>query len=103
MLYKPFEAAIRARATVSQGEHSTPARQFAEHVVAQVLGRRPPAHYAYGRYAGLFAFMRWMPIWVRDFFLARMFGLDKLLPLPAEAAAAPAEPEGESRLAKKEQ
>lgn len=66
-LFKPFEAAIRERALLSQGLRSTPTDEFARHTVAAVLRKKPPAWFSYGRYSTAMAVMYHLPLCVRDF------------------------------------
>ncbi|XP_008798925.1 short-chain dehydrogenase ptmH-like [Phoenix dactylifera] len=78
-LYKGFEAAIAERARASQGTKATDAGIFARHVARKVLSPRPPREIAFGHMTGLFAVLAWSPAWVRDWFFAKRFGLDKKL------------------------
>lgn len=70
-LYKPFEAAIRARAYSSQGSKSTPSDEFAKRAVAAVLKKNPSAWFSFGRYSTILAIMYHLPIFVRDFILKK--------------------------------
>ncbi|XP_010943614.1 short-chain dehydrogenase ptmH [Elaeis guineensis] len=78
-LYKGFEDAIAERARASQGKNATDAGIFARHVAQKVLSPRPPREIVSGHMAGLFAVLAWSPVWVRDWFFAKRFGLDKKL------------------------
>lgn len=70
-LYKPFDAAIRARAQMSQGVKSTPSDEFAKAAVATILRENPPAWFTYGRYSTSFAILHHLPLFVKDFVLRR--------------------------------
>ncbi len=66
---------IKQRATASQGPKSTPAHVFAQRTVHQVLRRSPPRRFVFGHMAGLFRFMRRMPLWLIDRLLMKMAGI----------------------------
>ncbi|KAK7305972.1 hypothetical protein VNO77_43886 [Canavalia gladiata] len=72
-LFKPFEAAIRDRASFSQGTKSTPTDEFANNTVAAVLKKNPPAWFIYGRHSTFMAIMYHVPLFVRDYILKKLF------------------------------
>ncbi|XP_015868188.3 short-chain dehydrogenase PC-15 [Ziziphus jujuba] len=76
-LYKDFKEAIVERARASQGEKAMDAKVFASHVVKRVLSPKPPRHIAFGHMTGLFRLLSWSPLWVRDWFFATRFDLNK--------------------------
>ncbi|MQM00281.1 hypothetical protein Taro_033011 [Colocasia esculenta] len=76
-LYKEFTEAIAERAAASQAGRATDAAALARHVARKVLSRRPPRQIVFGHMAGLFAALSWSPLWARDLFFARRFGLNK--------------------------
>ncbi|KAL0432000.1 UNVERIFIED_CONTAM: Short-chain dehydrogenase RED1, partial [Sesamum radiatum] len=66
-LYKPFEEAIRARATLSQGPKSTPSEEFAKQTVDEVLKEKPHAWLCLGHQStNTYPFFR-------DFLMRRKF------------------------------
>ncbi|KAL4568800.1 hypothetical protein LXL04_024416 [Taraxacum kok-saghyz] len=76
-LYKDFSDAIAERARASQVGKSTDATLFARHVVKKVLSSKPPKQVAFGHMTTLFAFLSVSPLWVRDRFFTKRFGVDK--------------------------
>ncbi|XP_031399132.1 short-chain dehydrogenase ptmH isoform X2 [Punica granatum] len=74
-LYKPYEAVIRARASMSQGMKSTPTDEFAKEAVARILQNNPPAWFTYGRYSTIFRILNHMPLFVRDFIVRKAMKL----------------------------
>uniref|UniRef100_A0A0D9VIL8 Uncharacterized protein n=1 Tax=Leersia perrieri TaxID=77586 RepID=A0A0D9VIL8_9ORYZ len=79
-MYGGFAAAIAERARASQGGRATDARVFAAHVARRVMSARPPREIVYGNMTLLFAALAAAPLWARDAFFARRFGLDRTLP-----------------------
>lgn len=75
-LYTPFRAAVLARATASQSPKSTPTDAFARHVVDIVMRPNPPPLFLHGHMSTLFRIMQWLPRFVRDWLLAKRFGLN---------------------------
>lgn len=71
--YKPFEAAIRARTTISQGPRCIPAEEFAKKTAAIVLKKNPPAWFAYGQYSTILAVLYHLPLFIRDYFYRLVF------------------------------
>ncbi|XP_073148533.1 short-chain dehydrogenase PC-15-like [Henckelia pumila] len=76
-IYNIFKDDIEERAKASQGGKSTDATVFARHVVSKVLGSSPPKEIVHGHMTGLFNFLSWSPLWVRDLFFTRRFKLHK--------------------------
>lgn len=74
-LYKPYEAAIRARASMSQGMKATPTEEFAKEAVARILQNNPPAWFSYGRYSTIFSVLYHMPLFIRDFIVRKAMKL----------------------------
>ncbi|GJN35614.1 hypothetical protein PR202_gb24408 [Eleusine coracana subsp. coracana] len=84
-MYGAFAAAIEERARASQSGRATDAGVFARHVARRVMSPRPPREIVYGHMTLLFAALASSPVWVRDAFFTRRFGLDKQIPPPAAA------------------
>ncbi|KAL0424104.1 UNVERIFIED_CONTAM: Dehydrogenase/reductase SDR family member 7B [Sesamum radiatum] len=79
-IYKNFKDAIAERARASQSGKSTDATVFARHVASRVLSSSPPKTITYGHMTGLFNFLSWSPLWVRDlFFMKRLMKLNKMV------------------------
>ncbi|KAI3502989.1 hypothetical protein L1887_31423 [Cichorium endivia] len=76
-LYKDFSDAIAERARASQVGKSTDATLFARHVVKKVLSPKPPKQIVFGHMTSLFAFLSVSPLWVRDLFFTKRFGVEK--------------------------
>ena len=76
-VYGEFKEAIEERARASQGNKATEARVLAKHVVKRVLRDKPPKEIVFGHMSGLFAWLSWSPIWVRDWFFSNRFKLNK--------------------------
>ncbi|CAI9276676.1 unnamed protein product [Lactuca saligna] len=76
-LYKDFSDAIAERARASQVGKSTDASLFARHVVNKVLSPKPPKQIVFGHMTSLFAILSFSPLWVRDLFFTKRFGVDK--------------------------
>ncbi|KAK4749387.1 hypothetical protein SAY87_026836 [Trapa incisa] len=74
-LYGPYEAGIRARATLSQGMKPAPTEEFAKEAVARILKKNPPAWFSYGRYSTIFSILHYMPLFFKDFMWRRIMKL----------------------------
>uniref|UniRef100_A0A0E0FER6 Uncharacterized protein n=2 Tax=Oryza TaxID=4527 RepID=A0A0E0FER6_9ORYZ len=79
-VYREFAAAIAERARASQAGGATDGGVFAAHVARRVMSARPPREIVYGNMTLLFAALAAAPLWARDAFFAKRFGLDKMLP-----------------------
>uniref|UniRef100_A0ACD5X3Y8 Uncharacterized protein n=2 Tax=Avena sativa TaxID=4498 RepID=A0ACD5X3Y8_AVESA len=78
-MYREFTAAIEERARASQGAGATEASALARHVAERVMRPRPPREIVYGSLTALFAVLAASPVWARDAFFARRFGLNRKL------------------------
>ncbi|EYU41371.1 hypothetical protein ABFS82_12G022400 [Erythranthe guttata] len=78
-MYRDFKESIAERARASQSGRSTEADVFARHVASRVMSSRPPKTIAYGHMTGLFDFLSWSPLWVRDLFFVKRFKLNKIV------------------------
>lgn len=78
-IYEGFQEAIAERAAASQGAAATDTAVFARHVAGRVLRPRPPREIVFGHMAGLFTLLAYSPLWLRDWYLAKRFGLNKKL------------------------
>ncbi|CAI0430573.1 unnamed protein product [Linum tenue] len=76
-IYKDFKEAIAERARASQGPKATDAAVFAREVAKRVLRAKPSKLVTLGHMTGLFALLSASPLWVRDLFFSRRFGLNK--------------------------
>jgi NAD(P)-dependent dehydrogenase (short-subunit alcohol dehydrogenase family) len=76
-LYRPVAAFIEGRARASQSDPSPP-EQLARRVADAALRRRPPAVLRYGRNSFRVPLIGRLPVRLRDRFLSRRFGLDRL-------------------------
>ncbi|CAK9320617.1 unnamed protein product [Citrullus colocynthis] len=65
-LFKPFKAAMLARANASQGPKATPTAEFAERTVAAILKKKPWPWFSYGGYSTLMAFLYYLPLSLKD-------------------------------------
>ncbi|MFV8784314.1 SDR family oxidoreductase [Microbulbifer sp. SA54] len=76
--YKRNEDAVRARALESQ-QNATLARDLAKRLAGELLRKRPRPILRYGNKSKLLPWMaRWLPRRMRDWLLARRFGLRRL-------------------------
>ncbi|XP_075499790.1 LOW QUALITY PROTEIN: short-chain dehydrogenase virD-like [Primulina tabacum] len=78
-IYNIFKNDIEERAKASQEGKSTDATVFARHVISKIMDSSPPKEIIHGHMTGLFSFLSWSPLWVRDLFFARRFKLNKKL------------------------
>ncbi|MEW5249239.1 SDR family oxidoreductase [Microbulbifer discodermiae] len=75
--YKRQEEAVRARAQLSQ-QDATLASTLARRLVSELLRKRPPAVVRLGNKSRLLPWMvRWLPRGLRDWIMARRFGLNR--------------------------
>ncbi|XP_023003169.1 uncharacterized protein LOC111496864 [Cucurbita maxima] len=71
-LFKPYEAAMLARANASQGPKAAPTAEFAEKTVAAILKKKPSPWFSYGGYSTLMALMYHLPLSIKDFIVEAM-------------------------------
>lgn len=76
--YKPFAKAIYERIEFSQQPGNTPTVFFAEKTVDAVLKTKPPAWFSYGRYSTLSAILYYLPIWLRDLIMRKLYKVSNL-------------------------
>ncbi|KAJ9170530.1 hypothetical protein P3X46_018631 [Hevea brasiliensis] len=65
------------RARASQAAKATNTTVFARHVATKVSSRKPPKQIIFGHITGLFAFLSWSPLWLRDLFFSTRFSVNK--------------------------
>ena len=78
-IYKPFQEKIYQRASYSQSINSTPTDVFARKTVDALLRKNPPLCFVYGYMSRTYAVLYYMPLWVRDWYFSRKFGLSKAI------------------------
>jgi NAD(P)-dependent dehydrogenase (short-subunit alcohol dehydrogenase family) len=76
-LYRPVAAFIEGRARTSQSNPSTP-EELARRIADATLRRDPPAVLRYGRNSLKVPLLGRLPVRLRDRYLSRRFGLDRL-------------------------
>ena len=76
-LYAPLKDAIQARATASQ-DNPTPAAEFAERLVEQLLNKPKPVIRIGNGSFGLPLLKRWLPVAILDKILSKKFSLPSL-------------------------
>ncbi|PIA14573.1 IKI3-domain-containing protein [Coemansia reversa NRRL 1564] len=76
--FLPAIQSIRDRATFSQTGNPTPPETLAKVVVPQLLSQNPRPYITYGRHATMTWLMYYLPMFIRDFLLARRFGTHSL-------------------------
>ncbi|GFR40001.1 hypothetical protein Agub_g535, partial [Astrephomene gubernaculifera] len=96
-LYGPFAAAIRERATLSQRQQAMDTQVFARGVVRQLLRPHPPRHFLLGGLVRQTRLAMWLPLWLRDWLLARLFRLNRRLPPEEQEKLQQAEAEGSKK------
>ncbi|KAL8475049.1 hypothetical protein ACS0TY_031464 [Phlomoides rotata] len=72
-LYKQFEEAIRARASLSQTSKSTPSEEFAKKIVDEVLKENPRSWISLGFGSTMMAILYYLPLFIKDFLIRRKF------------------------------
>jgi short-subunit dehydrogenase len=76
--YKPFEKVIYERVEFSQQPGNTPTDVFAEKTVDAILKRKPPAWFSYGQYSTLSAILYYLPVWLRDLIMRKLYKLSTI-------------------------
>lgn len=76
--YKPFAKAIYERVEFSQQPGNTPTFVFAEKTVDAILKTKPPAWFSYGRYCTLSAILYYLPVWLRDLIMRKLYKVSNI-------------------------
>ncbi|KAL8143194.1 hypothetical protein V2J09_016226 [Rumex salicifolius] len=72
-LYNKYDASIQLRANMSQGPKATPADEFAKRTTAEILKNNPPAWFSYGHMSTIMAILHYLPMFIQDFIIHRVF------------------------------
>eukprot|EP01018_Ginkgo_biloba_P004074 Gb_33039 [translate_table: standard] len=77
-IYKPFKKAIDERVFLTEQRGCTP-EMFANKTAESILKKCSPAVFSYGHYSTTSAIMYYLPVWLRDFLMAKSFGLSDIM------------------------